>query len=125
MGFSMRIVHRDGTDVVLPKKHDIAGGTYAIGGTASAWLYVTCNYAPIFFRVIGGGGGIRSLHGMELREATSILDRAIAALGDAEPDADYWKATDGNARKALVGLRRLSGLALDTFPNDEMRWDCE
>lgn len=124
MGFSMRIVHRDGTDVVLPKKHDIAGGTYAIGGTASAWLYVTCNYAPIFFRVIGGGG-IRSLHGMELREATSILDRAIAALGDAEPDADYWKATDGNARKALVGLRRLSGLALDTFPNDEMRWDCE
>ena len=36
MGFSMRIVHRDGTDVVLPKKHDIAGGTYAFGGTASA-----------------------------------------------------------------------------------------
>ena len=93
MGFSMRIVHRDGTDVVLPKKHDIAGGTYAIGGTASAWLYVTYNYAPIFFRVIGEGG-IRSLHGMELREATPILDRAIAALGDAEPDADYWKATD-------------------------------
>ncbi|MBR4688068.1 MAG: hypothetical protein IKP01_07105 [Bacteroidales bacterium] len=120
----MRIVHRDGTDVVLPKKHDIAGGTYAIGGTASAWLYVTYNYAPIFFRVIGEGG-IRSLHGMELREATPILDRAIAALGDAEPDADYWKATDGNARKALVGLRRLSGLALDAFPNDEMRWDCE
>ena len=124
MGFSMRIVHRDGTDVVLPKKHDIAGGTYAIGGTASAWLYVTYNYAPTFFRVIGEGG-IRSLHGMELREATPILDRAIAALGDAEPDADYWKATDGNARKALVGLRRLSGLALDAFPNDEMRWDCE
>lgn len=124
MGFSMRIVHSDGTDVVLPKKHDIAGGTYAIGGTASAWLYMTYNYAPIFFRVIGEGG-IRSLHGMELREATPILDRAIAALGDAEPDADYWKATDGNARKALVGLRRLSGLALDAFPNDEMRWDCE
>ena len=124
MGFSMRIVHRDGTDVVLPENHDIAGGTYAIGGTASAWLYVTYNYAPIFFRVIGEGG-IRSLHGMEIRKSTPILNRAIAALGDAEPDADYWKATDGNARKALVGLRRLSGLALDAFPNDEMRWVCE
>ena len=124
MGFSMRIVHRDGTDVMLPEKHDIAGGTYAIGGTASAWLYVTYNYAPIFFRVIGEGG-IRSLHGMEIRKATPILGRAIAALGDAEPDANYWKATDGNARKALAGLRRLSELALAAFPNDEMRWDCE
>ena len=56
MGFSMRIVRKDGTDVVLPKKHDIAGGTYAIGGTADAWMSVTFNYARFFFRVFGGGG---------------------------------------------------------------------
>lgn len=124
MGFSMRIVRRDGTDVVLPEKHDIAGGTYAIGGTASAWLYVTYNYAPIFFRVIGGEG-LRTLHGMEIRKAKPLLEQAIAALGDAEPDADYWNPTDGNARKALVNLHRLSELALAAFPDDEMRWDCE
>ena len=28
-------------------------------------------------------------------------------------------------RKALVGLHRLSELAIAAFPDDEMRWDCE
>ena len=116
MGFSMRIVHWDGTDIVLPKKHDIAGGTYAIGGTASAWLYVTYNYAPIFFRVIGEGG-IRSLHGMELREATPILDRAIAALGDAE--APSAKASE----KELVALfsKAIPNYDADRFYVSHMR----
>ena len=124
MGFSMRIVRKDGTDVVLPKKHDIAGGTYAIGGTADAWMSVTFNYARFFFRVFGGEG-LRTLNGMEIRKAKPLLEQAISALGDAEPDADYWKPTEGNARKALVGLHRLSELAIAAFPDDEMRWDCE
>lgn len=104
MGFSMRIVHRDGTDVVLPKKHDIAGGTYAIGGTASAWLYVTCNYAPIFFRVIGGGGDQKSA-----RHGTSG--------GDVDPRPGDCRARrrrarcrllEGDRRKRPQGARRTS-----------------
>ena len=124
MSYGIRIVSKDGTEVILPKKHDIVGSTYAIGGTTEARLSVTYNYVDIFRRVFGERG-IYILHGMAVREAQSVLDRAIAALGEAQPDDDYWKPTDGNAREALVGLHRLSELALAAFPDDEMRWVCE
>ena len=124
MGYSIRIKRADGGDAVLPEKHDIAGGTYAVGGTRDAWLYVTYNYAGTFHRVIGGEG-LRSLDGGCVRDSLPVLDKAIAALGEAQPDADYWKATDGNAKKALVCLKAIADLALQSFPDERLTWAVE
>jgi hypothetical protein len=41
-----------------------------------------------------------------------VLDKAIAALGD-DVDPDYWKATDGNAKRALTQLRALAAMRPD------------
>ena len=124
MGYSIRIKRADGGDAVLPEKHDIAGGTYAVGGTRDAWLYVTYNYAGTFHRVIGGEG-LRSLDGGCVRDSLPVLDKAISALGDAQPDDDYWKATDGNAKEALVKLNALAALALRAFPDERLTWEID
>ena len=121
MGYSIRIKRADGGDAVLPEKHDIAGGTYAVGGTRDAWLYVTYNYAGIFARVMGEGG-VNQLDGGCVRDSLPLLAKAISALGDARPDDDYWKATDGNAKEALVKLNALAGLALRAFPDERLTW---
>ena len=117
MGYSIRIKRADGGDAVLPEKHDIAGGTYAVGGTRDAWLYVTYNYAGIFARVMGEGG-VRQLDGGCVRDSLPVLVKAISALGDEQPDDDYWKATDGNAKEALVKLNALADLALRASPTN-------
>ena len=124
MGYSIRIKRADGGDAVLPEKHDIAGGTYAVGGTKDAWLYVTYNYAGTFHRVIGGEG-LRSLDGGSVKDLLPVLEKAISALGDAQPDADYWKATDGNAKKALVNLKAIADLALQAFPDERLTWEVD
>ena len=56
---------------------------------------------------------------------TGVWEKAIAALGEAQPDADYWKATDGNAKKALVGLKAIADLALQAFPDERLTWEVE
>ena len=124
MGYGVRIIHADGRDVTLPEKHDIAGGTCAVGGTRNAWLYVTYNYGSIFRRLLGEGG-INTLNGKRVKDAMPIIEKAIAALGDAKPDADYWKATDGNVCKALANLKKLADLAMRAFPDDEMTWSID
>ena len=121
MGYSIRIKRADGVDAVLPEKHDIAGGAYAVGGTRDAWLYVTYNYAGIFARVMGDGG-VNQLDCGCVKDSLPVLEKAIAALGEAQPDADYWKATDGNAKKALVGLKAIADLALRAFPDERLTW---
>jgi len=88
--------------IQLDSRHDIRGGTYAIGGSREAWLNVTYNYGDIFRRVLGPTG-IRAIYGKTGAESISTLTAAIAQLGD-DVDDDYWKATDGSAKRALCGL---------------------
>ena len=33
------------------------------------------------------------------------------------------KATDGNAKKALVGLKAIADLALQAFPDERLTWE--
>lgn len=121
-----------GEALELDAPHHMRGGTYALGGTTSAHLNVTYNYAPQFFRVFepldkprpkapdwmhkrGGDSqvrGVRTLYGLTGAESLPVLDRAIAMLGD-DVDADYWKATDGNAKRALTQLRALAAMRPD------------
>ena len=107
--------------------HHMRGGTYAIGGTTEASLKVTYNYGQHFRRVFGdsnvelnwfdkvfGGGetGIRKLYGMTGAESIPVLESAISQLGD-DVDPDYWKPTEGNAKRALTQLLALAKMRPD------------
>ena len=91
--------------------HQIKGGTYAIGGTTEAHLNITYNYSPHLYKALGDKG-IRGLYGMTGAESIPLLKAAIEQLGD-DVDADYWKATEGNAKAALCGVLALAQLRPD------------
>ena len=92
--------------IEFDEPHQLRGGTYCVGGTTEATLNVTYNYAKHYYRVLGDKG-IRSIYGMTGRESIPVLATAIAALGSDRSD-DYWAATEGNAKDALVGLFTLA-----------------
>ena len=86
--------------------HGISGGTHAVGGTTEPWLNITYNYGS-FFRQHWPDKGIRALYGKTAEQVVAELDRVIRRM-KGMPSADYWEATEGNARAALVNLRRLA-----------------
>lgn len=102
-----------GETAIVADGHDLRGGTYAVGGTDEAWLNVTYNYAPCFYRTMGENG-IRTLYGMTGRDSLPLLNAAINQLGT-NSDPDYWKATEGNARAALENLRLLASACPDAI----------
>lgn len=99
--------------IELDDLHLMRGGTYAVGGTKELWLNITYNYAPIFYRTeVLGENGIRTLYGLTGAESIPILKKAIESLSD-EVDADYWKLTEGNAKKSLCQLLSMAQLRPD------------
>lgn len=99
-----------GDTIQLDEPHQMKGGTYAIGGTYDAELNVTYNYSQHFYRVLDGG--IRSIYGKTGAESIPILQAAADQLGD-DVDDDYWKATEGNAKAALLQLIALAKMRPD------------
>ena len=91
--------------------HDMRGGTYCVGGTRELWLNVTYNYARHFRRVLGEKG-IRSIYGMTGAESIPVLEDAASRLADDASD-DYWDATEGNAKRALLQLAAMARLRPD------------
>lgn len=99
--------------IELNEPHFMRGGTYAVGGTKELWLNITYNYASIFYRPeVFGEGGVRSIYGMTGAESIPILKKAIEVLAD-DVDPDYWKATEGNAKKSLCQLLSMAQLRPD------------
>ena len=94
------------------KIHDIAGGTYCLGGTREMWLNVTYNYSRIFRKVLFPPEGLNKLDGASGADSIPILEAAISKLGN-DVDKNYWEATEGNAKKALYGLLALARLRPD------------
>ena len=88
--------------IQLETPHQIRGGTYAVGGTTEAWLNITYNYSSHFYNVFGEKG-IRTIYGMTGAESIPVLKAAMDKLGD-DTDPDYWKSTEGNAKRSLAGL---------------------
>ena len=95
----------------LDVPHQMKGGSYAIYGTTNAELNITYNYVHHFRRVLGDAG-IREIYGMTGADSIPLLEKGIAKLGD-DVDDDYWKATEGNAKRALVQLVALAKMRPD------------
>lgn len=94
------------------KIHDVKGGTYCANGTREMWLNVTYNYSPIFRKVLFPPEGLSKLDGISGADSIPILEDAISKLAD-DVDNDYWKPTEGNAKRALHGLLALAKLRPD------------
>lgn len=86
-----------GEKIEINEPHFMRGGTYAVGGTTTLWLNVTYNYARNYSP---HGFSIRDLDGKTALDVIPELERVISLLKD-ETDPDYWKPTDGNAKRAL------------------------
>ena len=88
------------------------GGTYVLGGSSDADLNITYNYSAHYYRVLGLEDGLRGLDRAEAVSALPILRDGIKKLGTDESE-DYWEATEGNARRALVVLADWCQQAVD------------
>lgn len=90
--------------------HLMAGGTYALGGTTELWLNVTYNYGK-HYRCMGERG-IREIYGKTGAESIPMLKAAALRLGNDVSD-DYWEATEGNAKRALLQLLAMARIRPD------------
>jgi len=100
-----------GETLLLDEPHHMRGGTYPVGGCLGAHLNVTYNYSKHYYRVMGEKG-IRSIYGMTGAESIPVLKSAAAALGDEKSD-NYWDATEGNAKTAILQLLALARMRPD------------
>ena len=91
--------------------HHIRGGTYAMNGTTELWLNITYNYGRFYYEIFGEKG-IRTIYGMTGAESIPVIKAAMDKLKD-DVDPDYWKPTEGNAKRALAGLLALAQLRPD------------
>ena len=112
MSYDIKLVDQI-TKVVLEldEPHQMKGGTYCVGGSREAHLNVTYNYSQYFYHTLGERG-IRSIYGKTGSESIPLLESAASQLGD-DVDSDYWKATEGNAKRALLQLIALARLRPD------------
>ena len=106
--------------VILNNKHHITGGTYCVGGTREATLNITYNYGDLYYKHISKENGIRHIYGMKAIDSIPILSKVASQLKD-NIDEDYWKPTEGNAKKALLDLIALACIAIQECP--DCYWD--
>lgn len=105
--------------IELDEPHFMQGGTYEVGGTRELWLNITYNYGKLYCQDnVFGKNGIRTIYGMSGAESIPVLEKAIYALED-ETDYDYWKATEGNAKKPLLQLLAMAKIRPDGIWNGD------
>ncbi len=91
--------------------HHLRGGTYRVGGNTEAHLNITYNYARHYGQMFGKGG-IRNIYGMTGAESIPVLQAAAEQLAD-DVSEDYWEATEGNAKRAILQLVALAKMRPD------------
>lgn len=91
--------------------HHMRGGTYQLGGTKGLHLNVTYNYSKHYYRIFGEEG-IRTIYGMTGADSIQVLKDAVEKLKD-DINEDYWKGTEGNAKRALLQLLALAKMRPD------------
>ena len=114
MSYDIRLKDQvSGETLHADSPHFIRGGTYAVGGTTELWLNVTYNYTAIFARDnVLGTEGIRSIYGKTGLESIPMLERAICNLNN-DVSNNYWDATEGNAKRALISLLTMAKMRPD------------
>ena len=112
MSYDVYLVDKETHQVLtLDYAHFMHGGTYIAEGTSDLWLNVTYNYSKII-RLTLDPAGLRVLDQMPASQTIPMLEEAIAQLAD-DVDENYWKATEGNVKRALTYLKEMATLRPD------------
>ena len=96
----------------LNTPHFMQGGTFCRSGEHTATINITYNYCHHFRVAMENKNGIRALYGMTGAKSISILKDAISKLKNDVSD-DYWEATEGNAKRALLQCLALAEMRPD------------
>ena len=99
-----------GETLHLDEKHHMTGGTYQLGGSKECHLNVTYNYTKHYGSM--GRDSIRTIYEMTGAESIPIMQKCADSLGN-DVDPDYWKPTEGNAKRALLQLIALATMRPD------------
>lgn len=126
--------------VHFDSSHQMAGGTFAVGGTTEAWLNITYNYSHWYYKdgvfpdrgekgkdFHDGLTGIRSIYGLSGADSIPILKHAIQALESMDKNiteeeikdfevrgvTGYWVPTRENAIKPLYQLLEMAKMRPD------------
>ena len=99
-------------ELFTEEKHQIQGGTYAVGGTNKLWVSITYNYSKFYYATFPEGKGLNWLSGKLAAETIPVIREAINKLGN-DVTNRYWDATEGNAKQSLYKLLALAQLRPD------------
>lgn len=117
MSYDIRLCKTKGSDTPVKVTNHVDGGVYEIGGTDSAVLNITYNYAWFYTHFLDKRLGIRWLYGRQAKDCIDRMERAVEKLGTGKymrlPEGsdvfdpkterywDYYAPTPGNAGYAL------------------------
>ena len=117
-----------GDTVHFDVPHQMAGGTYIVGGTIEAWLNITYNYAPWYYKdgvfpdrgekgqeFHDGLNGIRSIYGLSSAESIPVLEHAIKTLENMAEDLPEEKSRITRSMVLLDIGYRLGQMQLSRF----------
>lgn len=115
MGWDISIVDKDGKVVKSHQKHQIHGGTYAIGGQEELQISETFNYHGILADLFPGKAGIKHLNLMPteasktflISAVNKLIEEAVAEGISLMPHDNYWEPTLGNALAMLMRMLEL------------------
>lgn len=125
MGWDISIVDKDGKVIKAHQKHQIRGGTYAIGGQEELQISETFNYSSTLKNLFPHKivlnevlYGIWVLDGLSTEDAKPLLIRAVNKLIEeavAEgvslvPHDNYWEPVLGNVLAMLMRMLELTRL---------------
>lgn len=103
MSYSVSIINPDtGAILEAPIPLDLRGANYVVGGTTELELTITYNYHEHLQTALGVLG-LDGLDGLAAHETWTLILAGIAVLDNDVVD-DYWAATEGNAKLALINL---------------------
>ena len=95
------------------EKHYMFGSNVCIGGTTAMTLDITYNYSSIINKVTDCEDGYADyINGKTGAETISFLKATIEKLAN-DVDDDYWRPTEGNAKRALSQLLALAQMRPD------------
>lgn len=107
MSYDIYLNDKKGNTIQLAYPEVKQMGTMKIGGETAAHVNITYNYSKYFYNYVDKEKGIRWLYGRTAKNTTDRLVKAIQSLKSDISD-NYWEATEGNAKVALLYLLELA-----------------
>lgn len=94
MSWDCELVNEKGETLKLEKKHNLKGGTYAVGGTDDCWLNVTYNYGRYIRECPDFPDGLDSLQDKVAVDTVQMFDNAIEFLNKKYKKNGRWIVRD-------------------------------